>query len=53
VKLNLEKAEQPANDLAKHDNQNIEFQPVKRAEIVVSEVQKGTAQPDLQETEQK
>ena len=53
MKLNLEKVEQPAINLAKHDNQNIEVQPVKRAEIVVTEVQKGTAQPDLQETEQK
>ena len=52
MKLNLEKVEQPAIDLAKHDNQIIEVQPVKRAEIVITEVQKGIVQPDLQETEQ-
>ena len=52
MKLNLEKVEQPAIDQAKHDNQNIEVQPVERAEIVITEVQKAIAQPDLQETEQ-
>jgi hypothetical protein len=53
VKLNLEKAEKPAIDLSNNDNQNIEVQPVKRAEIVVTEAKKGTTQPDLQESEQK
>jgi hypothetical protein len=52
VKLNFEKVEKPAIDQAKYDNPNIEVQQVKRAEIVVTEIQKAIAQPDLQETEQ-